>query len=121
MDGWGGGSWIVPVCVILCHLPLDGLDVIYSFDFQEEEEAAAEEAAAEEAAEEEEAAAAEEQDATMEQQDGAGMAAHTLSALQSTEKLANGMEWEEEEDTGLDWLCPDNIDAAGEPLNSVRL
>ena len=34
-------------------------------------------------------------------------------------ELANGMEWEEEEDTGLDWLCPDNIDAAGESLNIV--
>lgn len=34
-------------------------------------------------------------------------------------ELANGMEWEEEEDTGLDWLCPDNIDAAGESLNMV--
>lgn len=87
MDGWGGGSWIVP----------------------EEEEAAAEEAAAEEAVVEEEepaAAEAEEQDATMEQQDGAGF--EQIGEPQ----LANGMEWEEEEDTGLDWLCPDNIDAA---------
>jgi len=73
MDGWGGGSWIVP----------------------EEEEPAAEEPAA-----------AEEQDATMEQQDEASF--EQIGEPQ----LANGMEWEEEEDTGLDWLCPDNIDQA---------